>query len=241
MDHVLRERLQIVLHQIRSPDNLGAVARLCANFGFAAPLLSDPMTWDLKAADRLAVKSEHILERLKLHRGLDEALAESVFTVGTTSRAVVGRPGVLPEDAMALLARHAERGRVALLFGGEQRGLSDEDLGRCDEVLVIPTQSAQPSMNLAQSASLLLYLASREGRAKPADAPVEEGAPHQAMAALESRMEEVLLRAGYLNPQAPQHIRNELFRSLRRAHLSKREVELWLGAFAHLRRTVKPG
>lgn len=241
---LLRTHLNVVLHQIRSPENLGAVARLMANFGFDTLTLSDPMTYALRDAERVAVRSSQILDRMKLEPTLEAALGDSVFVVGTTGRSQVRkRPTLTPEAAVERLAQQARRGRVTLLLGGEQRGLSDQDLERCHEILVIPTSEAQPSMNLANAAGVLLYLCARadseaEGAAPPPEPPPEEGAPAQLLLALERRMRDVLLRAEFLNPQAPDHILRELGRSLVKGKLSRREAELWLNAFAHLDRKV---
>jgi tRNA/rRNA methyltransferase len=234
-----RERLHIVLHQIRSPENLGAITRLMANFGFERLILSEPLTVDIRAAEKTAVKSTGLLERMALHPTLEAALGEAVYAVGTTSRAAVqGRTPLSPEEAVARLWQEASRGTVALVFGGEQRGLSDAELDRCNDVLVIPTEPPQPSMNLAQSAAVLLYLCARELRpiAEPLAAP--EGARFATLHALEARMREVLLDAEFLNSQAPDHVLRELGQTLLRARLTQREAELWLTAFAHLRRHV---
>lgn len=240
---LLRTHLNVVIHQIRSPQNLGAVARLMANFGFDTLTLSDPMTFAVHEAERVAVRSSQILDRMKMEATLEAALGDSVFVVGTTGRAQLhNRAALSPERAVERLMEEAQRGRVTLLLGGEQRGLSDQDLERCHEVLVIPTSEAQPSMNLANAAGVLLYLCARADDAAsgqpPPEAPPEEGAPLQMLYALEARMRDVLLRAEFLNPEAPDHILRELGRSLVKGKLSKREVALWLTAFAHLDRKV---
>lgn len=237
---VLRTHLNVVLHQIRSPDNLGAVARLMTNFGFDTLTLSDPMSFALQDAERLAVRSSAILDRVKVEPSLEAALSDTHFVIGTTGRAKLrGRTTLTPEQAIARLHQEAARGRVALLFGGEQRGLSDEEIERCHEVLVIPTKPAQPSMNLANASAVLLYLCARADDDAPPPPPAEEeGAPLRALYALEARMREVLLRAEFLNPEAPDHILRELGRSLVKGKLTRREVELWLAAFAHLDRKV---
>jgi tRNA/rRNA methyltransferase len=130
---------------------------------------------------------------------------------------------------------------VALVFGGEQRGLSDEELAHCTDVLVIPTSDVQPSMNLAQSAAVLLYLCHRQGLELAAPPQQEDGARLGTLNALAGRMREVLLAADFLNRQAPDHILNELGLSLMRARLTQREAELWLNAFKHLGRAVARG
>ncbi|SET22142.1 RNA methyltransferase [Stigmatella erecta] len=238
----LGEQLTVVLHQTRSPDNLGAVARVMANFGFFRLVLSDPATYAFRGAERLAVKGEQVLERMAVARELPEALSECVYAVGTTSRTQLkGRVPLTPEQAARRLAEESARGRVALVLGGEQRGLSDAELAVCADVLVIPTSEVQPSMNLAQAASVLLYLCGREG-AQPALPPEPEpGARMGTLTALGTRMNEVLLASEFLNPQAPEHVLREMERTLLRAKLTQREAELWLSAFKHLGRGVKRG
>jgi tRNA/rRNA methyltransferase len=238
----LARQLTVVLHQTRSPDNLGAVARVMANFGFSRLILSDPATYAFRGAERLAVKGEGVLEGMAVARDLPEALTECVYAVGTTSRTQLrGRTSLTPEEAVRRLAQESARGRVALVLGGEQRGLSDEELAHCADVLVIPTSEVQPSMNLAQAAAVLLYLCGREGAQAPTSEAAEPGARMGTLNALGQRMQEVLLSAQFLNPQAPEHVLHELERTLLRAQLSQREAELWLTAFKHLERAVKRG
>lgn len=237
--------LTVILHQTRSPENLGAVARVMANFGFSRLILSDPSTYAFRGAERLAVKGESVLERMAVAQNLPEALKECVYAVGTTSRTQLeGRVALTPEEAVARLAEQSQRGRVALVLGSEQRGLSNEELAFCTDFLVIPTSDVQPSMNLAQAAAVLLYLCSREGR-KPAEAaplpPEEQGARMGTVNALGERMKQVMLEAQFLNPQAPEHVLRELERSLLRAQLTQREAELWLTAFKHLGRAMGGG
>ncbi|MBN1210046.1 MAG: RNA methyltransferase [Myxococcaceae bacterium] len=238
----LGEQLTVVLHQTRSPDNLGAVARVMANFGFSRLILSDPATYAFRGAERLAVKGEAVLERMAVARDLPEALTDCVYAVGTTSRTQLkGRTALTPEEAVGRLAEECARGRVGLVLGGEQRGLSDEELAVCTDVLVIPTSEVQPSMNLAQAAAVLLYLCGRQQVPPAPPAAVEPGARMGTLSALGARMQQVLLSAQFLNPQAPEHVLHELERTLLRARLTQREAELWLTAFKHLERAVKRG
>lgn len=229
--------LTLVCHQIRSPDNLGAIARVAANFQVKRLILSDPATHDFRGAEKLAIGAEHVLRDMAVAPSLPEALAGAVYAVGTTSRTELKRRVALtPEEGVAALRAHAARGPVALVLGGEKRGLSDDELSRCQDVIVIPTSEAQPSMNVAQSAAVLLYLWHRAQAPAPA-APVE-GAPLAMVQALEARMEKVLLAVQGLNAQAPEHVLRELSRTLVRAGLTKREAELWLSVFGRLGRVT---
>lgn len=224
----------VICHQLRSPENLASIARSMANFGFTDLILSDPQTHEFRAAGRIAVKADSVMEKFQVAQSLDEALTGVVYAVGTTSRAQLKRQTPLtPEQAVARLATHAARGKVALVLGGEKRGLSDDELERCQDVLVIPTPGPQPSMNLSHAATVLFYLCSRHDAAPPTETP---GASLGMMKRLEAKMKETLLAAEYLNPQAPEHVLSELTRALVRGHLTEREAQIWFAAFEHLLR-----
>mgnify|MGYP002349816043 CR=1 FL=1 len=224
----------VICHQLRSSENLAAVARVMANFDCGELILSDPQTHEFRAAGRMAVKAEPVLDALAVTRTLDEALSGVVYAVGSTSRSQLKRFTALsPEQAVERLAAHAARGRVALVLGGEKRGLSDDELSLCHDVLVIPTGEAQPSMNLSHAAAVLLYLCARQPTPPPAPAP---GAPLKLMHRLEDKLREALLAAQFLNPQAPEHVLRELSRALVRGGISEREAQVWLAALTHLAR-----
>lgn len=263
----LREHLLVVLHQTQSPDNLGAVARVMTNFGFPRAMLSDPQTFAFQAAEKLAVKGQQVLTALRIERTLKDAVAECVYAVGTTSRDNLhGRVPLTPEEAVKRLAENAARGQVALVLGGERRGLSDDELDCCQDVLVIPTEPAQPSMNLAQAAAVLLYLcareddgvrverdasASSEAQGRPADVPgsptartaasasASAAARLETLEALRHRMREGLTAADFLSYQDPEAILSEMVRTLGRSGLSQREAEIWLNAFKHVERAIR--
>ena len=163
---LLRRQLRIVLHQIQSAENLGAVARLVANFDFPVLRLSDPQLEDTGAANRTAVHAAHVLASVERASRLEDAVAEAVYVLGTSGRdALRGRTPVSPEEGVERLRTAAARGPVVLVLGGERRGLSDQELALCQDVACIPAPGAQPSMNVAQAAAVLLYLASRADEA----------------------------------------------------------------------------
>jgi tRNA/rRNA methyltransferase len=228
----------VICHQLRSPDNLGSIARAMANFGFDRLVLSDPQTHDFRGAERLGVNADSVLERFSVAATLDEALATCVFAVGTSSRTQLKRfTPLTPEAGIARLAQHSARGPVALVLGGEKRGLSDDELSRCHDVIVIPTPGPQPSMNIAQAAAVLLYLCARQGAPEQQETP---GAPLGLVKRLEEKLREALTLCEFVNPQAPDHVLRELTRALVRGSLTQREAEVWLAAFEHVRRNVKP-
>lgn len=235
-----KQHLRVVLHQVQSMDNLGAVARLMANFEIPQLWLSDPHTQAFEDAGKMAVKAGYILEAMRVVPTLAEALEDVVYVLGTTSRdEVENRPWLTPEAAAEKLQLEAARGPVALVFGGERRGLSDQELALCQDLVVIPTSERQPSMNLAQAAAVMLYLSSRQVSAGPV-APEEPGAQQRVLRVLEEKMRGTLLKSGFLNPQQSELILRELERSLTRGRMTQREAELWVAAFKQLERALTP-
>jgi tRNA/rRNA methyltransferase len=231
--------LAFVFHGLRSPDNLGSIARAMKNFGLANLVLAAPLTYAFGEAEKLAVKSLDLLETMRVEATLEAALAPYTFVVGTTSRALPDRPALDGRAAAAALWHQRARGPVAVLFGSEKRGLSDAELLHCQAVATLPSRPPQPSLNVSQSAAILAYeIAHSEPAAalEPATAPAQAPATRARMEALFALMQQVLLRAGFLNSQNPEDILDELRLLLDRARPSEREAQLLLTAFRKLER-----
>lgn len=236
---LLRRQLRVVLHQIQSAENLGAVARLLANFDFPVLRLSDPLLEDTGEANRTAVHAGHVLSSAERASRLEDAVADAVYVLGTSGReALRGRSPLTPEEGIDRLRAAAARGPVALVLGGERRGLSDEELALCQDVACIPAPGPQPSLNLAQAAAVLLYLASRADETPAPEAGPDPGAPQAVREVLRRRMERALRAADGLNPQSPLPVLDEMLRALDRACLSRREAELWAAAWKQMARAA---
>ncbi len=232
----------VVCHQLLYAENLGSIGRVMSNFGCQQLILSAPITHDFRGMERTGVKADAVLSSFTIADSLPEALGEVVFALGTSSRPALKRQERLsPEDGVALLFEHSKRGKVALVLGGEKRGLSDDELAHCHAVVAIETSDVQPSMNLAQAAAVLLFLCSRLKRdpVEAGDMP-PPGASMQLLARLESLMHETLGMAEFINLQTPKQSVDALLHTLVRNQLSQHEAALWISAFAHLRRHVSP-
>jgi tRNA/rRNA methyltransferase len=170
---------------------------------------------------------------------LEDAVADAVYVLGTSGRdALRGRSPVTPEEGVERLRAGASRGPVALVLGGERRGLSDAELALCQDVACIPAPGPQPSLNVAQAAAVLLYLASRADEAPATAVTSDPGAPQALREVLRRRMERALRAADGLNPQAPLPVLDEMLRALDRARLSRREAELWAAAWKQMARAA---
>ncbi len=248
------DQVTIVLHRPSSAENIGAVARVLANFGLARLALVAPPSWTgpsrsgermtggedvLRRARKTARKASGLLEAAPVHGSLREALAGATWACGTSSRAVEGRPRLSPRELAAEVARRSAAGPVAVVFGEERRGLSDAELRHCQAVCAIPTDAGYDSMNLAQAAAVIGYELALAGGAAVAPAPGGEPARLATVEALFERLGAVLSAAGYLNPQNPEQVLAEWRRVLARAEPTQREVELLVAGARALERALR--
>jgi TrmH family RNA methyltransferase len=152
------QQIVVVLHRPQNIVNIGGAVRAMRNMGLERlRMVAPPM---LERADLLGIahRCEAILDAAETFATLDAALADAIYVAGTTSRPRAATARVLTPRAAApeLLAR-ATSGPVALVFGPEDNGLSNEDLDRCHAALVIPAEPEYPSLNLAQAVLLTAY------------------------------------------------------------------------------------
>lgn len=128
------------------------------NFGLTDLRLVRPDEFDAYRLEGIAHRTMDLIEACTLHDSLDEAIGDATFVVGTTARPrTAGRKYVGPREAAEAVAKKTGDGTTAILFGREDRGLTNEGLDRCHAVTIIPTSPDYSSINLAQSALVLAY------------------------------------------------------------------------------------
>jgi TrmH family RNA methyltransferase len=150
--------VSVVLDHPKDVVNIAGVVRVMMNFGLHDLRLVAPDDFDAWRIGGIAHRSESLVEAATVYDTLDNAVADVSFVVGTTARArTAGRTYARPRDAAPLVVERAGEGRVALLFGREDRGLTNAMLDRCHTVVIIPTDPSFPSLNLAQACLLLAY------------------------------------------------------------------------------------
>jgi len=148
------DQIEVVLVHPETPANVGSVARACRNFGIdRLCIVGSPGIAEDGQARATAHACEDLLESARRIATLEEALSEHVFVVGTANRIRKGKlpPLQVPSEVLPALGAATSRGRCAIVFGCESRGLTDVDLARCTRLLRIPTAVDQPSLNLAQA------------------------------------------------------------------------------------------
>ncbi len=151
-------KIDIVLVRPSRPGNIGSAARAIKNMGLSRLVLVQPVKHLTSEAYTMAYGAHDILEKARVTDSLPKALARVNHVIGTTRRTHkgYGKPGTL-ERAAPKFIKKAEQHRVAILFGSESSGLSNDDLGLCQELVSIPTGPAHTSLNLSQAVMVVAY------------------------------------------------------------------------------------
>ena len=224
-------RVRFVLVEPRGAGNVGAAARALKNLGFSRLDLVAPRCDPLgDEARRMAVDARDVLERARRHPTLDEALAGAGTVVGTSRRTGKHRRphwrlGALADE----LARLAAAGELALVFGREDRGLTDAELDRCTHLVHLPAAADYPSYNLAQAVLLAAYeLRSIEESSSDAGA-LEPPASQEEREAMYRHLQSALRAIGFLSRDTTEVIMRRLRRAFGRASLTHDEVRMLRG------------
>jgi len=222
--------VRIVLLQTSHPGNLGAVARAMKVMGLRDLVLVEPKCAIDDEARARASGAVDVLENARICASLDEALADTVLAAACTSRRRdLPHPAFTPRQAAPEILKQAQSGPVAVVFGSETFGLSNEQLMKCRWLLNIPTNPDYASLNLGAAVQVLAY----ELRCTQDDAvlPLPEFRPatHAAQESLLTEMEKVLVEIDFLDPANPKRLMPRLRRFFAKAGLEDEEVAIWRG------------
>jgi len=231
------DNLCVVLVAPQGDLNIGSVCRVMANFGVSTLRLVAPQTDHLSdAARRMAVKAGVLLEQAEIYPDLPAALADTTLAIGTTRRFGKYREDLLnPDQAATGLLPLAEKGRVALVFGREDKGLLTEELDLCQWLMTIPTSDELGSMNLAQAVAVSLYeVYQTAGRLAGKRSGRKRLASNKTLEGMYRHMRQSLLDIEYLDPQNPDHILRSFRRVFGRAGLNDREVRIIQGLWSRI-------
>jgi TrmH family RNA methyltransferase len=228
------DQLRVVLVATRNPLNIGAAARAMSNFGFLNLCLVNPYEPSFREA-RSAVGASELLANARVFATVAEAVADCTLVVGTTAVGTreVRHPVKGLQDAAPLIRKRLAADHVALLFGSEKFGLSNEDLSHCNWLVRIPTREEHRSMNLGQAVAVCLYEIARSSRRVQIP---EKG--HPATAGDIDRIAALLLQAldasGSLKSRSARRTEEKLRRLMRRHHLTAEDAKFWLGMFSQI-------
>ena len=224
------ENVGIILVQPQIPENIGAVARAMHNMGLCRLVLVDPKNCDRERMSKTATgSSTKVLDSMDLYKNLREAVAPFQYLVGTTARIGVSRPALArPRSLAQKLIPISQNNLVGILFGPEDRGLSNDQLRFCHTIATVSTASFS-SLNLAQAVIIFcyeLFLATDQARQESA---VPRLANSFELEGMYDHLKEMLSKIGFLDPQNPEHWLLNIRRFLSRVPLRAREVRIIRG------------
>lgn len=225
----------IVLERPKDLVNIAGVVRVMLNTGLSRLRLVQPDEFDPHRIDGIAHGSERLVETIELFEDLPSAVADVDWVVGTSARSrAVHTNAAYPRSIAPRLVERAAEGPVALLFGREDRGLTNAGVDLCREVVTIPTVAEHPSLNLAQACLVLcyeLFLAAGEfvpeeslGQGKKARQ--SPPATQEDLQRMYTTLEEGLERIGFFEVKSPEMALRPLRTLMGRAEPTRREVSL---------------
>jgi TrmH family RNA methyltransferase len=227
------DRLRVVLVATRNPLNLGAAARAMSNFGFAHLRVVNPYRVAFREA-RSAVGASRVLTGAEEYANVAEAAADCTLVVGTTAvgQRTLQHPLRRLEYGARLIRKQLGVSHVALLFGSEKFGLSNEAFSHCHWLLHIPTSEENISMNLGQAVAVCLYELVRDGKASstlPRGTQKQRDARVAEVERITTILLEAMVTSGYLKRKPTSDAEERLRRLVRRLKLQSSDIPAWLG------------
>jgi len=238
------DRLSVVLVSTRNPLNIGAAARAMANFGFSSLRVVNPYEPSFREA-RSAVGAADLLASAEEHKTVAAAVADCSLMIGTTALRDRKLQHLIYdlEQAAGLISDHLNSGRVAVLFGSEKTGLSNQDLSNCHWLLHIPTRKDHVSMNLGQAVALVLYSVARHCEVNLRQEQLTPELSELANAGDLERISAILMQAlqvsGYIKAGTEGMSEAKLRLMLRRMQIPAADADVWLGMLRQILWKVK--
>jgi tRNA/rRNA methyltransferase len=227
---VKTENITIVLKGPKYAGNVGSVARCAKNMGIERLAVVNGRDFPPEEMKQLSTHfAADLIDQIRHYDDLGDALDGFEYIVGTTSRLGSARgPVITPREMAETLIDLSRHNRIALLFGPEDTGLSNEELRRCHSLVMIPTSARLKSINLSHAVLILCYeifTARREG--------LETFTPRLAASSetegMYDQLKTLLQEIGFLNPQNPEYWMLHLRRFFSRTKLFSRDVKIIRG------------
>lgn len=240
--------VRIVLVNTSLPANIGAAARAMKTMGITDLRLVEPKVFPSAEATSLASGASDVLASAQVVATLEEAVADCSLVLGTSARSrTIPWPLMDARQAGEAVRIESEAQKVAIVFGREDRGLTNEELQRCHYHVCIPSDEEYGVLNVAAAVQVLGYevrmahlLAAEQPVPEEQRMPVqflrwdEEVVPHGDMERFYAHFEQMLLDTGFLAPDNPRQLMARARRLFGRVRLDRIEYNMWRGVFTRL-------
>ncbi len=222
--------IRVVLSHTTHPGNIGAAARAMKTMGLQHLYLINPRHFPDAQASAMAAGADDILANAVVCASIDEALHGVVYTVGMTARLRdISIEVKTPREAMPLVVQEASSQAVALLFGTEMSGLTNEETGRSQLLVNIPANPDFSSLNLAAAVQVMAYELSVAAQSFVPQLPAMQPARHEQIEGFFVHLEKTLFEIGFFTTQNPTRMMQRLRRLYARARLEQDEINILRG------------
>jgi len=227
--------IRVVLSNTSHPGNIGATARAMKTMGLTGLYLVNPRLFPHAEATARASGADDVLAAARVCATLDAATRDCRLVVGASARTrSIPCPVISPHACARMIYEESGRGPVAVLFGCEQSGLSNDEVDRCQYLVRIPTNPAYGSLNLAAAVQIIAYEIQVAHACGPETATVPEHVPVSAgeLERFYAHLEQALIELEFLDPANPRQLMRRLRRLYNRARPDENEVNILRGMLA---------
>ncbi len=233
--------VRFVLCETSHPGNIGAAARAIKTMGFSELVLVDPQDFPSSEADARASGAVDVLAAARVVDTLADAVADCRIVFGSSARRRKLRwPELNPRECAQQALATARSGPVAIVFGTERSGLTNEQMDLCNALVYIPANPDYSSLNLASAVQLIAYeLHFARGEFQPAQEPEFASATAADMELFYAHLERVMIGSGFMDPANPRQLERKLRRLFNRAHPDVNELGILRGLLAAVERHLE--
>ena len=239
----LLNSVKVVLVGTTHPGNIGATARAMKNMGILDLALVEPKEFPSDVATFRSKAAKDILEKASVHTSLEEAISECELVVGTSARGrTVPWPVLNPREAAEEMHKSSRNGKVAIVFGREDRGLTNEELGLCNFHVHIPSDPEYSSLNLSQAVQILAYeirLSYLKDQHVNKDYWDVELANNEQTERLINHMDELMQEVDFYDVENPRKLLVRVRRFFKRSKIDVMEANIFRGLFATIQKKLK--
>ena len=234
--------IRIVLVATTHPGNIGSTARAMKTMGISSLYLVNPKSFPDYKAKEMAAGADDVLETAVVTHSLEEALSGCQLILATSARPRgLSLPGLLPASSAELVSKQSDNTQVAIVFGREHAGLTNEELLKCHYHINIPSNPEYSSLNLAQAVQIMAY----EMRMKLLSPGVEVAIRDEEYATADEveqfyeHLKEVFIEIQFLKPSHPRRLMQRVKRIFNRINLEKMEVSILRGMLSQVQKSLE--
>ncbi len=234
--------IQVVLSHTSHPGNIGATARAMKTMALSSLVLVNPKDFPHADATARASGADDLLATARVYNDIDTAVANCRLVIGASARSrSIPCPVISPAECARLACAASQTGKVGILFGCEQSGLSNEEIDRCHKLVQIPTNPDYSSLNLAAAVQIICYEIHVAAHADSIVAELDEQSMVSAaeMERFYQHLQDTLIELDFLDPANPRHLMRRLRRLFNRARPDENEVNILRGMLSAAQGVVK--